>query len=136
MVHHESFATVRSTGSRDVNLADESCGNKTNQTEMNVCASESLKKSDAEMNKVYKEIEGRLKGDADTTKLLVATQRAWIAFRDAECDFQTSNVRTGTVYPFVNSSCHEGLTQSRTEDLKGYLQCTEGDLDCPVPAAN
>ena len=117
-------------------FADESCGDKTNQTEMNVCASESLKKSGAEMNKVYKGIEGRLKDDADTTKLLVATQRAWIAFRDAECNFQTSNVRTGTVYPFVNSSCHEGLTQSRTEDLKGYLQCTEGDLDCPVPAAN
>ncbi|WP_333721927.1 lysozyme inhibitor LprI family protein [Agrobacterium tumefaciens] len=88
------------------------------------------------MNKVYKEIEGRLKDDADTTKLLVVTQRAWIAFRDAACDFQTSNVRTGTVYPFANSSCHEGLTQSRTEDLKGYLQCAEGDLDCPVPAAN
>ncbi|OIS90806.1 lysozyme inhibitor LprI family protein [Brucella cytisi] len=117
-------------------FADESCGDKTNQTDMNICAAESLKKSDAEMNKVYKEIEGRLKNDADTTKLLVATQKAWIAFRDAECDFQSSTVKGGTAYPFVNSSCHDDMTQSRTKDLKAYLKCDEGDLDCPVPAAN
>ncbi|NKK67731.1 lysozyme inhibitor LprI family protein [Rhizobium leguminosarum] len=117
-------------------FAGDNCGDKTNQSDMNICAAESLKKSDAEMNKVYKEIEGRLKDDADTTKLLVATQKAWIAFRDAECNFQSSTVQGGTAYPFVNSSCHDGLTQSRTEALKVYLKCNDGDLDCPVPGAD
>ncbi|MGV1964164.1 lysozyme inhibitor LprI family protein [Agrobacterium sp. 22-222-1] len=117
-------------------FADQSCGDKTNQTDMNICAADALKKSDAEMNKVYKEIERRLKDDADTTKFLVATQKAWIAFRDAECDFTSSTVKGGTAYPFINSSCHDEMTQSRTETLKGYLKCNDGDLDCPVPAAN
>ncbi|MGH6862282.1 MAG: lysozyme inhibitor LprI family protein, partial [Phyllobacterium sp.] len=93
-------------------------------------------KSDAELNKLYRQIEARLKGDADTTKLLVSAQKAWVAFRDAECNFSSSGVTGGSVYPFVSSSCLDGMTQSRITDLKGYLACTEGDMSCPVPSAN
>lgn len=62
-------ATLVLTTSTFALADDDNCGDKTNQSDMNICAAESLKKSDAEMNKVYKEIEGRLKDDADTTKL-------------------------------------------------------------------
>lgn len=116
-------------------FADDNCGDKTTQADMDICAAAAFEKSDAELNKLYKEIEGRLKDDADTTKLLVAAQKAWIAFRDAECSFTSSTVEGGTAYPFINSTCHDNMTQARVETLKGYLQCTEGDLDCPVPAA-
>ncbi|SDP60962.1 Uncharacterized conserved protein YecT, DUF1311 family [Phyllobacterium sp. YR620] len=116
--------------------AQSNCGDLNNQTEMNVCAGKAYAKSDAELNKLYKEIEARLKDDTDTTKLLVSAQKAWVAFRDAECNFSSSRVAAGTVYPFVSSSCLDGMTQMRIENLKGYLKCTDGDLDCPVPAAN
>ncbi|MGF6176895.1 lysozyme inhibitor LprI family protein [Ensifer sp. 4252] len=117
-------------------LADQNCGDLTNQTDMNICAGKAYEKSDAELNSLYKQIETRLKDDADTTKLLVAAQRAWVAFRDAECNFSSSTVAGGSVYPFISSSCLDGMTQIRIENLKGYLKCTDGDLDCPVPAAN
>ena len=117
-------------------FADQNCGDLTTQTDMDICAGKSYAKSDAELNKLYKQIETRLKGDADTTKLLVAAQKAWVSFRDAECNFSSSGVTGGSVYPFISSNCLDGMTQSRVKDLQGYLKCPEGDLDCPVPAAN
>ncbi|WP_260694174.1 lysozyme inhibitor LprI family protein [Rhizobium laguerreae] len=59
------------------------------------------------MNRVYKEIEGRLKDDADTTKLLVATQKAWIAFRDASA---ISKARPSRVAPPIRSSTVRATT--------------------------
>lgn len=103
---------------------------------MNECAGKALKKSDAELNAVYKEIEQRLKDDADTTKLLVTAQRNWVAFRDAECTFSDSRSAEGSVYPMIYAMCIDGLTQLRTKQLKVYLNCEEGDMSCPVPRAN
>jgi uncharacterized protein YecT (DUF1311 family) len=114
--------------------ADQNCGDLTDQTAMNVCSQKAFEKSDGELNKLYKQIQTRLKDDADTTKLLVTAQRAWIAFRDGECSFSSSMVAQGTVYPFVQNSCLDGLTQNRIKDLNGYLSCEEGDMSCPVPA--
>ena len=117
-------------------FAEENCGDKTNQTDMNICSGQQYSKADDELNKVYKEIEGRLKDDADTKKLLVEAQRGWVGFRDPECAFSSSTVQGGTAYPFISNTCLAEMTKTRINELKGYLQCNEGDLDCPVPAAN
>ena len=110
------------------------CANATDQRAMDECASEAYRKSDAELNALYKQIEQRLKSDTGTTKLLIAAQRAWVVFRDAECNFSTSRVSGGTIYPMIYTECADGLTQRRIEDLKRYLACEEGDMSCPVPA--
>lgn len=115
-------------------LAQDNCGDLTNQTDMNICAGKAYEKSDAELNALYKQIRVRLKDDADTTKLLMSAQRAWIGFRDAECNFSSSKVTGGSAYPLISSTCLDSLTRSRIEDLKGYLKCDEGDMSCPVPS--
>ncbi len=104
------------------------------QAGLNDCFGKVFKKADAELNKLYKEIRARLKDDADTTRLLVATQKAWISYRDAECAFQATGGGSiaGLAYPI----CQAALTRSRIKDFKGYLKCQEGDTNCPVPAAN
>ena len=112
--------------------AEQSCGDLTNQADMNICAGKAYDKSDTELNTLYKQIEARLKNDADTTRLLLTAQRAWVAFRDAECNF-SSSVVTGSLYSFIFNSCRDGMTKVRIENLKVYLKCTDGDLDCPVP---
>lgn len=117
-------------------FAQNNCGDKTNQTDMNICAGHAYAKSDAQLNTLYKQIEARLKDDADTMKLLVTAQRAWVGFRDAECNFGSSKVTGGTAYPFISSMCLDGMTQSRIKDFEIYLKCTDGDMDCPVPPAN
>lgn len=95
----------------------------------------SFKAADAELNKLYGEIERRLKDVSDTMKGLVAAQRAWIAFRDAECKFAASGVQGGSAYPTIYSTCLAELTQKRVDDFKRLLRCQEGDLSCPVPPA-
>jgi uncharacterized protein YecT (DUF1311 family) len=110
------------------------CTKATDQATMTECAVKSYGKADAQLNALYKQIEQRLKDDADTKSLLVAAQRGWVAFRDAECKFSTSRVAGGSLYPMLNASCAEGLTAKRIADFKAYLACQEGDTSCPVPA--
>jgi uncharacterized protein YecT (DUF1311 family) len=112
------------------------CDSAQGQADMNECYGKAFKASDAELNKLYKEITARLKDDPDTTRLLVATQRAWVAFRDAECNFQEAAVAGGTAAPMIHAMCLDGQTKSRIDDFKAYLNCEEGDMSCPVPAAN
>ena len=116
-------------------LAQDACNSpRATQYDLNGCADASLKRSDAEMNTLYRRIRLRLKDDPDTLKQLVAAQRAWLAFRDAECAFASSAESGGSIYPMVYSNCLDGLTHKRIGDLKGYLKCEEGEMDCPVPA--
>lgn len=84
------------------------CSNPSDQATMNVRADQAYKRSDAALNELYKQIMNRLKGDADTARLLVAAQRAWIAFRNAECTFATSEVRQGSVYPCLSRTIAMG----------------------------
>ncbi|PRH89633.1 hypothetical protein C5L14_03475 [Labrys okinawensis] len=112
------------------------CANAATQADMNECADKAFKKSDADLNAVYQQIEQRLKDNADTKKRLVAAQRAWVAFRDAECTFSASGASGGSIYPMVYSMCLDRVTQARVRSLEAYLSCGEGDTSCPVPTAN
>jgi uncharacterized protein YecT (DUF1311 family) len=104
------------------------------QAELNECYGNAYKKADAELNVLYRQITARLKDDKATTKLLVAAQRAWVAFRDAECDFSASGVSGGGALGMILAICLDRLTSKRIDDFKNYLKCQEGALDCPVPA--
>jgi uncharacterized protein YecT (DUF1311 family) len=101
---------------------------------MERCYGNAYQQSDAELNALYRQIEGRLKDDRDTMNLLVSAQRAWLTFRDGECGFSTSSVIGGTLYPMIYTICLDRLTKKRIKDFKTYLNCEEGALDCPVPA--
>lgn len=115
-------------------LAQECDRNDQSQTGMNICADVDFKASDAKLNADYGQIMKRLSDNADARKLLQGSQRAWIAFRDAECKFSSSGVEGGSIYPMVYAGCLQGLTDARVEQLGSYLKCDEGDTSCPVPA--
>lgn len=93
-----------------------------------------LKRDDLALNQTFKQIQKRLADDANGKARLVKAQRGWIAFRDAECTFQSSGDDGGTAAPMVAALCRSDLTKARTKQLKAYLNCQEGDLACPVPA--
>jgi len=104
------------------------------QAELNECYGNAYKKADAELNILYGQITARLKDDKATAKLLVAAQRTWVAFRDAECNFSASGVSGGSAHGMILAICLDRLTGKRIDDFKNYLKCQEGALDCPVPA--
>ncbi len=109
------------------------CDNEVDQRGLNDCFAKLAGKSDAELNAVYSQIMARLKSDAATTKLLVAAEKAWVTFRDAECNFSSAGVSGGSAAPMIWAMCLDGQTKARVKDLKAYLNCEEGDLSCPVP---
>jgi uncharacterized protein YecT (DUF1311 family) len=104
------------------------------QSGLNACAETAYHKADAALNNVYKQVIRRLKDDAPTAKLLMTAQKAWIDYRDAECEFSSSGVIGGSLYPMTLAICQEAVTARRTRELGEYLKCGEGDAGCPVPA--
>lgn len=104
------------------------------QAGLTQCAGDAYKKADAALNVTYKQVMARLKDSETAARSLVVAQRAWIAYRDAECDFISSGVEGGSARPMIVAQCLEQLTTQRTDDLKALLNCEEGDLSCPVPA--
>jgi uncharacterized protein YecT (DUF1311 family) len=109
------------------------CGNASTQTDLNLCADQAYRKSDAELNAAYRTVTARLKDDQATLTKLQSAQKAWLFFRDAECAFSSGGTTGGSAYPMVLSQCLDKLTQTRTKELRAYLKCEEGDMSCPVP---
>ena len=109
-------------------------GGQTSQAAMSECAGQAYRKSDAALNAAYREIVARLADDEAGRGRLQAAQRAWLAFRDAECAFATAASADGSIHPYLRATCIETLTAARLDQLQAYLACEEGDLSCPVPA--
>lgn len=85
----------------------ESCGSLHTQSEMNDCAAREAHKADDALNSAHQEVLGRLKSDKTATARMVAAEKAWIAFRDAElaadwpvADGANPNLSYGSVHPF------------------------------------
>jgi len=71
------FAILLSVAAVPLSIAHaQDCRNAMTQGELNDCANEAYKKSDAELNALYKQVVSRLKGDTKRTKLLATAQRA------------------------------------------------------------
>ncbi len=117
-------------------FASSECDNAQDQATMNKCANNDFAKADKQLNAQYSEIEKRLSGDDDAKKLLITAQRAWVKFRDAECNFSASGTAGGSMHPMTVALCKEDLTTERNKQFSDYLKCEEGDLSCPVPFAN
>jgi len=85
------------------------------QMEMNECAGAAYQKADKTLNQVYRQLE--------KTPELVASEKAWIAFRDAECKYQASGFEGGSMQPMVYANCLQSLTEDRIKQLE---QASEG----------
>lgn len=107
------------------------CSNAMSTVEMNHCAGLELEKADAELNKVYKmalaripEMAGEPPFDAKSWEgVLRASQRAWVTFRDAECDGHAPmswGGGTGTTVAVLG--CKTSLTEARTKMLKDQYE--------------
>jgi uncharacterized protein YecT (DUF1311 family) len=73
----------------------ESCDGAKTQAAMNQCADQDFESADTALNAAYRQIIGRLRAQAKERQLLVAAQRSWLAYRDAECSFAASGVQGG-----------------------------------------
>ncbi|HEY3660565.1 MAG TPA: lysozyme inhibitor LprI family protein [Candidatus Udaeobacter sp.] len=91
------------------------------QAAMNAEARADFKKADAELNKTYEAILVKLP-DAQSKELLKQSQRAWLAFRDAEAALVADQAHGGTMAPTLRYATMTELTQQRIKQLKSHLE--------------
>jgi uncharacterized protein YecT (DUF1311 family) len=105
------------------------CSNAQTQTDINECAYKDFQKAAAVLNQIYAKLRARTTAP-DSLKRLVAAEKAWLAYRDRECDFETEDSIGGSIRPTEMAACYQEKTVAHTAELKKQLDCPEGDLTC------
>lgn len=99
------------------------CTGESNQMEMNDCSYQDYKDADKQLNATYNKLVSLVAAHGKKFKAkLVASQKAWMAFRDKECDFAAALNQGGSIYPLLYNSCMTDLTSKRTEELKQHIE--------------
>ncbi len=99
------------------------CAEAGTQYEMNQCAHKEFTTADAELNKVYAELVAKL--DVKRRARLKESEQAWIKYRDANCEYESSQYEGGTMRPMVHSFCLARMTAARTGELKDQIELLE-----------
>jgi len=108
------------------------CSHAMSQTDITTCYSEQYKAADAELNRVYKVIRQNL-SKAEREKLVEA-QRAWIPFRDKNCEHQTFSSANDSLHTAYKNGCLANVTAARTLELQYIYPNLFGTLPA-TPAA-
>lgn len=103
------------------------CDNAVSTYEMNICAEREFDAADAVLNAIYKKALAAIPEMASDAPYdakgweaaLRASQRAWIAFRDAECEGHTPMFWTGGTGATADIiGCKTSMTEARTKGLQ------------------
>jgi uncharacterized protein YecT (DUF1311 family) len=109
------------------------CNNAQSQADMNYCSEMDFEKADKQLNTVYKQA---LKSQADldkqsaeinpdyvgAVKALKKAQRAWIDYRDGQCEGESYQAVGGTMQPLLESGCKADLTNKRVKELQELIK--------------
>ncbi|MCF3640915.1 lysozyme inhibitor LprI family protein [Rhizobium sp. TRM95111] len=109
------------------------CENAMAQQDMNYCAGKDFEAADAELNAAYKQAMAAMRetdrelGEISKTyvgavEALKKAQRAWIGYRDGECELAGFDARGGSMEPMLVSGCRAEMTRKRTVELKALYQ--------------
>ena len=100
----------------------QNCNDAQSQAEINQCAYQEYSREDAELNRVWKEIQRSFTRDRWNQKrkaALLASQRAWLAYRDKDCEGAVGTEwEGGSGRPMAVGFCLTALTKTRTERLR------------------
>jgi uncharacterized protein YecT (DUF1311 family) len=103
-----------------------------------LCTTESSKAVDALLNKLYGRIVAKLKEPtnndhdakerAELLKRLIVSERAWIVYRDAECDHSSGYMLGGSGEPTIYEECLFTMRRDRVNNLFRLYQDRFPDL--------
>ena len=108
---------------------DQVCDDPQTQLALNTCAGMDFEQADARLNAQWQETIAYMKArDAGIDRAedsqpghyetQLAAQRAWLAYRDAQCRSESFMARGGSMQPMLFSQCKAYLTELRTEQLR------------------
>jgi uncharacterized protein YecT (DUF1311 family) len=100
------------------------CDAPETQIQMMECADADYKAADKALNEAYREILADLRKSDETQPdwgleaAFRESQRAWLPFRDRQCDWEALFVKGGTMEPLIRLSCLTEMTTRRTEQMR------------------
>ena len=101
------------------------CANPITQLDMTMCEYQAWERADADLNDMYgaamaavrqSDADYPIEGLSEEDRLRTA-QRAWVAFRDANCDVAGYPMRGGSAEPMLINACLRSMTEARTNEL-------------------
>jgi uncharacterized protein YecT (DUF1311 family) len=103
------------------------------QIGMNWCAGEEFTRADDALNAAWKKVRAYMKSidkanreyipeQANGAENLLKAQRAWIDYRDGQCEAEGAQFAGGSIRPLITISCKTTLTRKRTEELLQMMQ--------------
>lgn len=116
------------------------CANAATTLDINTCLAGQMAGVEADLNRYYRAAVKRLhaeKGEAESQALpsLIKAQRAWLAYRDAECGAVEAYWSGGTIRTSMALTCRLSLTRLRIfsiwRDWLTYMDSTPPDLPRP-----
>jgi len=101
---------------------DECSKNAMAQHEMHVCANEEAIRVDSELNRVYKLLLSKIRGNPLATAKIKAAQKAWIRYRDAYIQAMypenDKQAKYGSIFPMEVDLLAAKLSRQQIEALK------------------
>ena len=91
------------------------CANANTTVELSECAVANYKDADRALNQAYAAFKKTL--DAQGAKLLLEAQRAWIKFRDTNCEVVADSGRGGTLVAMLTTNGLADMTTARAKEL-------------------
>ena len=110
----------------DVDGATVRCAEAETQLQLNLCAAEDYRRADADLNARWEQL------DEVTRERLRVGQRAWVRFRDAECEGRGAAYRGGSILPMIVSQCRADLTRARMVDLVEAGRSPQAPATAPI----
>jgi uncharacterized protein YecT (DUF1311 family) len=92
--------------------------------DMHDCAATEFTRRDGELNIAYQALMKVLDRPEEKGAWRKA-QRAWVAFRDAQCEADASPDAGGSIEPLIIDSCATRMTYKRTQELREALKAAK-----------
>lgn len=103
------------------------CSKPITDRELRICSQLHYDRENSKLDRVYNQLQKQLPNYRK--QQLIQSQKLWIAFREAHCDFRRSRVAGGTADPIIYYGCLAQLTQLRASELTGY---THNQIPVPI----
>ncbi len=107
------------------------CRNAETQMDLDFCAGKDFTAEDGKLNAIYATLMKKY-GASDRATLKTA-EKKWLAYRNAECSYETADTVGGSIHPMVETECRTEKTTARVKELQTQLDCQEGDTSCNLP---
>ena len=101
--------------------APDPCANAEQGLELSNCIAGEYQRADAELNTVYRQAMLKLNTEEHKTALRNA-QRAWIEYRDSNCEYETHLFRQGGPSEQHRVVCMTRMSMERTRELQEMLK--------------